>query len=218
MAEDRRDLTPGDPLGGDAFEGLGGEPRPAPERERPRPSGAGYAPGSAPPGAFAPRPEAPVPPAISDATLARWGQRVIATIIDNIIIGGVAAILLAVFGVGFANTDSDGGIGALIVAGILSALAFAVVALLYAPLLMARTNGQTLGRKAAGIRVVRMNGQLTDFWWSALREVVVKGLLVGFASSATGGLAYLVDVIWPLPDSQNRALHDFVVDSRVVRA
>lgn len=215
MAEDRRDLTSGDPLGGDdAFSDLGG----APEREPPRPGGAGYGPGQAPPGAFAPRPEAPLPPAISPDTLAGWGQRAIATIIDNVIVGGVAAILLAVFGVGFANTDSGGGIGALIVAAILSALAFAVVALLYAPLLMARTNGQTLGRMAAGIRVVRTNGQPTDFWWSALREVVVKGLVVGFLSSVTGGLAYLVDVLWPLPDRENRALHDFVVDSRVVRA
>ncbi|HWT91490.1 MAG TPA: RDD family protein [Solirubrobacteraceae bacterium] len=210
MAEDRRDLTPGDPLGGDPLSGLGSSES--------RPGGAGYAPGSAPPGAFAPRPEAPLPPAISPETLAGWGARAIATIIDGIIIGAIAALLLAAFGLGFANTDSDGGLGALIVASLLAALAFAVVSLVYAPALMARTNGQTLGKKAAGTRVVRTSGQPTDFWWSALREVVIKGLVVGFASSVTGGLAYLADVLWPLPDGQNRALHDFVVDSRVVRA
>jgi hypothetical protein len=57
-----------------------------------------------------------------------------------------------------------------------------------------------------------------DFWWAALREVAVKGLLVGIASSLTGGIAYLVDVLWPFWDAENRALHDFVVDSRVVKA
>jgi hypothetical protein len=70
---------------------------------------------------------------------------------------------------------------------------------------------------AARCRVVRVNGKRVDFWWAALREVVVKGLIVGIASSLTGGIAGLVDVLWPIPDPQNRALHDFVVDSRVVK-
>ena len=62
------------------------------------------------------------------------------------------------------------------------------------------------------------NGAATDFWWSALREVVVKGLLVGIVSSFTAGIAYFADVLWPIPDAENRALHDFAVDSRVVKA
>lgn len=196
MADDRRDpLTSGDPLASSGYD---------------------YGPGSAPPGAFAERarPERPV---ISDATLASWGSRAIATIIDNVIVGGAALLILALLGAGF-FADGDLGVGELIVGALLTTLLFAAIALVYAPLLMARTNGQTLGRMAVGIRVVRTSGEPTDFWWSALREVAVKGLLVGVASSATGGLAYFVDVLWPLPDPQNRALHDFVVDSRVVKA
>jgi len=69
-----------------------------------------------------------------------------------------------------------------------------------------------------GIRVVRADGRPTDFWWSALRESVLKTLVFGgLASGATFGLAWLADVLWPLWDDQNRALHDIIVDSRVVR-
>jgi uncharacterized RDD family membrane protein YckC len=92
-----------------------------------------------------------------------------------------------------------------------------VVAFLYAPLLMARTNGQTLGRMATGIRVVRTNGEPMTFGLALLREVVVKGLLINtVGGSLTFGLAGLLDVLWPLWDEENRALHDFVVQTRTV--
>jgi len=65
-------------------------------------------------------------------------------------------------------------------------LAYLVVAFLYAPLLMARAgerNGQTWGKQALAIRVVRDNGQAMSFGWAALREIAVKGLAVTIASS-----------------------------------
>jgi uncharacterized RDD family membrane protein YckC len=96
-------------------------------------------------------------------------------------------------------------------------LAVAIVALLYAPLMMDRTNGKTLGRMAMGIRVVRANGQPITFGFAMLREVAVKALLFGLAGSLTFGLANLADVLWPLWDDENRALHDFLVDTRTVR-
>ena len=61
----------------------------------------------------------------------------------------------------------------------LAAISIAIVALIYAPLLMARTNGQTLGRMAVGIRVVRNHGGPMTFGFAMLREVVVKALLFG---------------------------------------
>jgi hypothetical protein len=33
----------------------------------------------------------------------------------------------------------------------------------------------------------------------------------------TIGIAQLVDVLWPLWDEENRALHDFIVNTRTVR-
>jgi uncharacterized RDD family membrane protein YckC len=92
----------------------------------------------------------------------------------------------------------------------------AIVSLLYAPAMMARTNGKTLGRMATGIRVVRANGGPMTFGFAMLREVAVKALLFGIAGSLTFGLANLADVLWPLWDEENRALHDFVVNTRTV--
>ena len=54
-----------------------------------------------------------------------------------------------------------------------------------------------------------------DFGWAFLREVVVKALLFGVLSSFTFGLASLLDCLWPLWDSENRALHD--IDRRLAR-
>ena len=210
MTDERREVTPGDPLGGAPQ-----QPPVAPERPAAPGPGAGhYAGGPVPPGAFAPREERPAPPA--QEQLAEWWRRAVATLVDGVIVGAVALLVLAALSAGF-FADGDLGTGELIVAAILFTLVFAAIALLYAPLMMARTNGQTLGRMASGCRVVRTNGKPTGFWWSALREVAVKGLLVGIASSLTGGIVFLVDVLWPIPDPQNRALHDFVVESRVVK-
>jgi uncharacterized RDD family membrane protein YckC len=152
--------------------------------------------------------------------LAGWWSRVGAAVIDGIIIGVGALIIVALFGsvfsVGFFASD-EAGVISVIVGLLLSFVAIAIVALLYAPLMMARTNGKTLGRMAMGIRVVRANGQPMTFAWAMLREVAVKALLFGVAGSLTFGLANLADVLWPLWDEENRALHDFVVDTRTVR-
>ena len=174
-----------------------------------------YAGGPVPPGAFAPREERPGLPAQED--LASWGSRAIATLIDGFIVGALTLAILALLGVGF-FADGTVGAGEVVVGLLAGIVVFCVLALLYAPLTMTRTNGQTLGKMAAGCRVVRVNGKRTDFWWSAFREAIVKGLVIGIASILTGGIAYLVDVLWPIPDSQNRALHDYMAESRVVKA
>ena len=143
-----------------------------------------------------------------------------AALIDSLIIGVGALIILAIFGgvfsIGFFGGE-DAGVVSVVVGLMLGFLAVAIVALLYAPLMMARTNGKTLGRMAMGIRVVRASGEAMTFSWALLREVVVKALLFGFLGSLTFGIASLLDVLWPLWDDENRALHDFVVNTRVVR-
>ena len=82
---------------------------------------------------------------------------------------------------------------------------------------MARTNGKTLGRMVMNIRVVRTSGQPITFGFAMLREVGVKAIGVGVAGSFTFGLAGLLDSLWPLWDEENRALHDFIVSTRVVK-
>jgi len=211
---DESGLTSGDPLA------------PAPDAPRHESEPPGHEPVSGyssppPPGAFgAPVQTAPPVPSAGRYQLAGWWSRVGATLIDGLIIGVGALAIMAIFGgvfsVGFFASEETGVI-AVIVGLMLSFVAIAIVALLYAPLMMDRTNGKTLGRMAMGIRVVRANGQPMTFGFAMLREVAVKALLFGFAGSLTFGLANLADVLWPLWDDENRALHDFLVDTRTVR-
>jgi uncharacterized RDD family membrane protein YckC len=152
--------------------------------------------------------------------LGGWWSRVGAQLIDGLVIGVGGTILViaitAPFSIGFFANDGVG-IVSLIVGLLIAVLCVSLVALLYAPALMARTNGQTWGRMATGIRVVRANGRPIDFGFAMLREVAVKTLLFGVLGAVTGGLAPLIDVLWPLWDEENRALHDFVVDTRTIR-
>ena len=159
-------------------------------------------------------------PAAGHWQLAGWWRRVGAHVIDWIVISLIAGVLFGIFaafaGAGFLVGDTTGYIAAVL--GILGfGLCIVVAALVYAPLMMARTNGKTLGRMACGIRVVRANGQPVDFGYAALREVVVKWLLINvIAGSFTFGLATLLDYLWPLWDEENRTLHDMVVNSRTI--
>jgi uncharacterized RDD family membrane protein YckC len=149
--------------------------------------------------------------------LASWGRRAIAQLVDGAIISAGALVLVLVLtALGF-SADTDSGVVAFMLFALVAVLAFTIVALLYAPWMMARTNGQTIGRQLTGIRVIRADGQPMTFGYAMLREVAVKALLVGVVSSLTFGLAWLLDILWPLWDEENRALHDFVVNTRTIR-
>ena len=204
---------PGDPLS------------PPPEEEQRHESGlpgfsSGYS-SSPPPGAVGGSwASSPAVPSSGQYALAGWWSRVGAALIDGLIlfVGWIVIMALfgAVFSVGFFASEETG-TASLVVGLMLSVLAITIVSFLYAPVLMARTNGKTFGRMALGIRVVRASGEPVTFGYAMLREVAVKALLFGILSSLTAGLASLADVLWPLWDDENRALHDFVVNSRVVR-
>ena len=147
--------------------------------------------------------------------LASWGSRAAALLIDWLILL-VPVIVFTIIVVAVAAGSDTGAI----VTGILGGLAYLVVLFIYAPTLMARdgrNNGQTWGKQMIGIRVVRDNGQAMNFGTAALREIVVKGLLVSIVSSIIPLIPWLLDYLWPLWDDENRALHDMVVSTHVVR-
>jgi uncharacterized RDD family membrane protein YckC len=100
-------------------------------------------------------------------------------------------------------------------------LGYILLVVLYAPFFMQRTghhNGQTLGKQWVGIRVIRDTGEPFTWGWALLREFVVKTLLFGWVGSFFLSIPTLLDFLWPLWDDQNRALHDMVVSTHVVRA
>ena len=155
---------------------------------------------------------------------AGWWSRVGAALFDLLVISIPAVVLaLVLFGSAGAAFSADDDFGvATLVAGLIVYLALLVAALiLYAPLLMRRqgaNNGQTWGKQLVGIRVVRTNGVPMDFGHSAIREALVKGLGLGFASSMIPLIPYFLDALWPLWDDEHRAIHDMVVGTRVVEA
>lgn len=152
-------------------------------------------------------------------TLAGWWRRAGAQLIDGLIIGLGAVLLFAAitaaFSLGF-FAGEEIGIASIVLGLLLAVVCVSVVALVYAPAMMGRTNGRTLGRMATGIRVVRADGLPITFGFALVREVAVKALLFGVLGSITAGIANLLDYLWPLWDDENRALHDFVVDTRTV--
>lgn len=84
-------------------------------------------------------------------------------------------------------------------------------------------NGQTLGKQGASIRVVKNDGTPMD-WATALGREVGCKLLPGAVAALIGGplvlvflLWFLLDYLWPLWDSENRALHDHIMKTHVVK-
>jgi uncharacterized RDD family membrane protein YckC len=192
----------------------GGPQAPVAPPPPPGPEGPPSYGGPVPPGGW----QQPIPQhhGWSGQPLASWGSRVGATLIDWLILL-VPVVILTIIVVGIAAGSDTGAI----VTGALGLLAYLIVALAYAPVLMARegpNNGQTWGKQMIGIRVVRDTGEPMNFGWSALREIAVKGLLVGIASSILPLIPWLLNYLWPLWDDTNRALHDIVCSTHVVRA
>jgi uncharacterized RDD family membrane protein YckC len=190
---------------------------PAPGPPPPGPEAApGYG-GQVPPGGW----QHPVARAPGDAAwvgrpLASWGSRVAAQLLDWLILL-VPSVLLTLLVVGVFLSGSD--IGGIVTA-IIAFLLYVVVALFYAPVLMAREgahNGQTLGKQIIGITVLRDNGQTVELGFACLREIVVKNLLFGFVGGFFFSIPTIVDYLWPLWDDQNRCLHDMIVSTHVVR-
>ncbi len=82
-------------------------------------------------------------------------------------------------------------------------------------------NGQTFGKQAAKIRVIRNDGKPVDLRTMVLREGVGKGLpaALGALSPVVLVIAliyYLFDYLWPLWEPEKRALHDLLARTHVV--
>ncbi len=103
----------------------------------------------------------------------------------------------------------------------LALLGGVLASLTYYPLLMMReggANGQTIGKQAAGIRVVQVSGEPFTYGPAALREFAIKYLLFGVVGGFFLAIPTLLDYLWPLWDDKNRALHDMLASTRVVQA
>jgi uncharacterized RDD family membrane protein YckC len=143
---------------------------------------------------------------VKTAPKASWWQRVGATLIDALILSAVALV----FGVALSAGGSNSGDATV---AIYAVVFFASV--VYSPLLMAREgdgNGQTIGKRVLGIRVVHEDGHPMTIRRGLVRD--------GFGKAVLGlvPLYTVVDVLWPIFDKDNQAIHDKVGSTYVVDA
>ena len=175
-------------------------------------------PASLPPPLTPPRPSTPSLPPLpvesslfapsaavdSSITYAGWWRRAGALLIDGLVIATAALVLARIFGA------AVGGASGLIVTYLVFWVNYAVIAAVYAPVMLARKgarNGQTLGKQALGIRVRDVSGAPVLGGQAFLREVIMRQFLIG----GIGGffiLPPILDALWPLWEPRNRALHD----------
>lgn len=210
-----------------------------------RPSGSGWQPqggGSSQPGPGWQQPSSPPPqggyqpPAYGShqqpgptgaggRPLAQWWKRLLAIIIDGLLIGIPLAIVFVVFvGVSFTQTVEVDPITGEITKGgglfagstLLFQAASLIVSVAYYGLLNGSDRGQTVGKMALNIRVRDADGGGPI----GVGRGVVRGLVAVLPSQVpfVGFIWALLDGLWPLWDPKRQALHDKAANSVVVDA
>ena len=168
-------------------------------------------------------PPTPVPP----GSLAERGARLLAATIDElillaislpIVIGAIPAMVALVSGTGTADLESldtmsvlrlmVGGPGTTIT--ILALIAWCIITAW-----LVATNGQSIGKRLVGIKVVRTDGSRASF----ARIFLLRNLINGLPNLLpyVGLLYQLVDPLLIYQESR-QCLHDKIADTIVVRA
>jgi uncharacterized RDD family membrane protein YckC len=149
------------------------------------------------------------PPGITAELAGRW-SRLLAAIIDGIIAGVISWLISIPLVGGSAMFDSGTAhMGHRLGANGISA----VVAILYFTFQHGKW-GQSVGKRALGIRVVRSTDGGPISYGTAAWRVVFTYLI----SLVTCGLGGLLDALWILWDGRKQALHDKVAKTYVVKA
>jgi uncharacterized RDD family membrane protein YckC len=140
--------------------------------------------------------------------LAGRGKRFLAALIDGIITGAIGYIIAAPI-VGAGAMTSNNHLGARFGANGITA----VIAIIYFGLQHGKW-GQSIGKRALGIRVVRAADNGPIGYGAAFGRV---GFTYVF-SVITIGIGSLIDAIWIFWDGRKQCLHDKVVKTVVVNA
>jgi uncharacterized RDD family membrane protein YckC len=161
---------------------------------------------------------APVPVDRFGRPLADWWQRLVAIILDGLIIG-IPHLIVTLIVVGSSNT---GVFSASWQAGvILTGIAFAIIGIAYFALLNGSDRGQTVGQMALGIAVRdEVNGGSVGPQRAGLRILVLyPGVVIGWIPilGELAGIWTLVAGLSPLWDSRRQGFHDKVAHTDVIK-
>lgn len=197
------------------------DPTPAPYAPAPTtyqtPNAGGYtplpvagAPGQLPP------PQFYNPAGLADPNLAGLGARFLGAFIDGLLLILCMAPGYALLIVGATSKDADGNLTSpgMAVVGTIGYLLGALVYLAIQAFLLSRS-GQSVGKKIAGTRVVRVDGAPAGFVGAFLMRSVVAYL---------PNLIPLIGVIYAIVDicfvfrADHRCIHDLIAGTKVVRA
>lgn len=158
--------------------------------------------------------------------LANWWPRAGAYIIDSLVFGIGIAIVMLVVGLAAGMTVDEATLffstgqlpesivhpAPLYVALVVGRVLIGVIPAFF----LVRWNGQTPGKRAVGLRVMRGGGEPMTYGVALRREVLGKTIIVQLASVVTVGIAAVLNYLWPLWDAERRAGHDLLADTRVV--
>jgi uncharacterized RDD family membrane protein YckC len=142
-------------------------------------------------------------PAVMAMNVHVTGRRVLATIVDGIVLGVLFAVVSILFG-----ESSTSGTSVNFSMGTFPTLGFFILAMAYY-ILMEGYLGQTLGKMLLGIKVVREDtGEVPGIRVAAIRSVlrIVDGLF-----------SYLVAFVTVLISGKNQRLGDMAAHTLVVR-
>jgi uncharacterized RDD family membrane protein YckC len=132
-------------------------------------------------------------------------RRLLAYIIDAIIVGVVAGIIEAIIGaiIHASTSDTTG-------AGARSGLVTLIIGLIYFGWLWSR-NGQTVGFMALGMRLVRADGRPVTFALGALRYFLI------YLSFLLCLIPAIISAFMIGLGSQKQAIHDAILGTLVIR-
>ena len=171
--------------------------------------------------------------------LATVWKRLGALIIDSIILGIVAGIISLIFGNGFAFTVGGLGSGGALTINkgpyIFMTLLSLIIQVGYY-IYFYSTTGQTIGKKALNVRVIRRDQRPLDINTAVRRQAIALGVAVvslllfmavfdatsisslsTYTSLSSGlGLISLLDYLWAFWDKERQTLHDKVANTVVV--
>ena len=165
---------------------------------------------------------APKPTHLPDGTaLANVWKRLAAYVIDSLLVSvialGFGLVLLGIplligGGIDAAGSQTGAGVAIALFVGYFLYFVATIALSVWYYVLRVRKTGSTYGKQWLGLQIRDWHrpGQLT---WG---QLLTRTLLAGLASSVTGGLFGIVDVLWCLWDPHRQTLHDKMAGTVVV--